>query len=48
MDIDKLLPIFLQNINNHSVYNGLIIASPANNNPDYYYHWIRDHMCQIL
>jgi len=42
MDIDKLLPKFLQNINNHSVYNGLIIASPSNNNPDYYYHWVRD------
>ena len=33
---------FLDNINNPEVHNGIVIASPSKENPDYFYHWIRD------
>lgn len=33
---------FLENLNNPEVHPGLIIASPSKENPDYFYHWIRD------
>jgi glucoamylase len=38
--IKKCIDKILDNINKTN--NGLIIASPSTQNPDYYYHWIRD------
>ena len=32
----------LDNIESEGCEKGIIIASPSKNNPDYYYHWIRD------
>ena len=52
---DKILnikKIFLQNIFNNisnvDAENGIIVASPSKENPDYYYHWIRDAALTIL
>jgi len=40
--MDIFLPKFLKNFNNMNVIKGMVIASPSNNNPNYFYHWIRD------
>jgi glucoamylase len=44
--------IFLQNIFNNisnvDTENGIIVASPSKENPDYYYHWTRDAALTIL
>ena len=37
-----ILTKFLKNLNYNDVYKGLIIASPSKNNPNYFYHWVRD------
>ena len=37
-----ILTKFLKNLNHSDVYKGLIIASPSKNNPNYFYHWVRD------
>ena len=38
--IKKCIDKILDNINETN--NGLIVASPSTQNPDYYYHWVRD------
>jgi len=52
---DKIInikKIFLQNIFNNisnlDTENGIIVASPSKENPDYYYHWTRDAALTIL
>ena len=32
----------IQNISRHDTAKGVVIASPSRNNPDYYFHWVRD------
>jgi len=39
---DIFLTKFLNNFNNPEVHKGLIIASPSKDDPNYFYHWIRD------
>ena len=51
-NINNINDIFLQNIFNNisniDTENGIIVASPSKENPDYYYHWTRDAALTIL
>jgi glucoamylase len=50
--INNINDIFLQNIFNNisniDTENGIIVASPSKENPDYYYHWTRDAALTML
>lgn len=43
---EKIKKIFIdkifENLNNNEIDHGIVIASPSKNDPDYFYHWIRD------
>jgi glucoamylase len=50
--VKNINDIFLQNIFNNisniGTEDGIIVASPSKENPDYYYHWTRDAALTIL